>query len=83
MLSDPTLFNPGETWLWSDPESGGVGWPSVVVLLIERDFDNELGRTIRTTNQQSWMALDLESGVIDIVRMHTSVFGGGQRWVKL
>lgn len=79
MLCDPdsTLFNVGEVW----------DWCGTMYLLLRRDVKREWSVTIRADNQQVWIAMDLETGRVQEIRIHTSVLNPGSmaeaQWVML
>lgn len=67
MLSDLTLFKAGEVW----------DWCGIMYLLLHRDMERELSVTVKAANQQCWRAMDLDTGRVHEVRLHTEVFNQG------
>lgn len=76
MLSPPdsTIFNVGEVWSWDD----GDVW----YLLLGRELEREYMMTIKTKDQQCWRVLNLDEGSVEMLKLHTSIFSSGARWVK-
>jgi len=72
VLFDPDLFHAGEVWEWR----------GTLYLLLRFERERYLMyTTIKNENQQSWFALDLESGKTHEVRMHTGE--RGDRWKRI
>ncbi len=69
---DSTVFNVGEVWEWS----------GVLYLLLGREFVREYMMTIKAKDQQCWRAFNLSEGSMEEIRVHTSIFSHGARWVK-
>lgn len=66
------MFESGQVWMW--------GWGrdnAEIYLLLEMDPDF-LQHTVRTDDQESWIALNLETGVVRSIRVHNTVISGAK-----